>query len=389
MAAVTPVYPWLTIAYCLASVMLLLVLLTGIIRQNSNLGVTLLCFWLFSENLTAAVNTVVWADNAEVKLYVWCDIVSHLREIAFVVKPMATLIITRRLFLIATSLQSTDFAREAVNRRDIAIEWILGLVIPLLVAGPIYYLNQYARFEVDERLGCTDATSFSVVELLTMESWTILPPLVSIIFYYPKVVRVFYRQVRDHSSTLYSHYSASERTNYMRILLLASVDILLTLPFGIVNITLNLVAALSPPAFFPLYLGWSLLHSDWDPVVYTYTDQQIIGSAKLAQYYFTSWTSPVLAFAIFGLLGLTREARASYRSVISAVCGRLGWKRALWARTTGHSSLGDIEFGMRPTSTSMFDVETGTRHPSVLISTAAANRGFIICTASDSNPTSR
>ena len=74
MGAVDPSYPLYPIACVLASTGTFLVLLTSFIRQNWNLGVAFLCFWLFLENIAGAVNTITWADNADVKLYVLCDI---------------------------------------------------------------------------------------------------------------------------------------------------------------------------------------------------------------------------------------------------------------------------------------------------------------------------
>ena len=74
MAAVDPTYPLYPIACLLASGMLPLVLLTSFIRQSWNLGVAFLCFWLFFENLTAGIGAIIWSSNANVKLYVYCDI---------------------------------------------------------------------------------------------------------------------------------------------------------------------------------------------------------------------------------------------------------------------------------------------------------------------------
>ena len=54
--------------------MLVLVLLTSFVRQSWNFGVALLCFWLFIENLLGAVDTIIWSDNSDIKLYVYCDI---------------------------------------------------------------------------------------------------------------------------------------------------------------------------------------------------------------------------------------------------------------------------------------------------------------------------
>ena len=132
MGAADPTYPLYPVASILAATLLLLVLLTGLIRQNWNLGVTFLCLWLFLENLTNGVGAIVWSDNAKVKFYVYCDIgaldslsllyllaysspVSHLKVVTYIAKPMATLVITRRLYMIA-SLQSVDLFSDASVR---------------------------------------------------------------------------------------------------------------------------------------------------------------------------------------------------------------------------------------------------------------------------------
>ncbi|KZV65159.1 STE3-domain-containing protein [Peniophora sp. CONT] len=364
MGAADPTYPLYPIACILASIMLLLVLMTSFVRQSWNLGVAFLCFWLFLELSTAAVNAIIWSDNADIKWYVYCDIVTHIQEITFVVKPMATLIITRRLNLIA-SLQSVELPNKAARYWDLALEWTLGLIIPILVAGPIYYVNQGFRFQVIEGFGCRDAEALSILNVMIDQSWLVVPPLISIVLYYPKVARTYYRQRRDIDSFLRSDSSVS-RTNYLRVLVLASIDILLTLPSGIVNTTLDIVYALSPPRDFPFYPGWTLLHSDWEPVGVSYAELQAGGTASLAQFYFSQWTSPVLAFVIFGLFGVTSEARTSYWRIICTVGGWFGWKPTPRARN-GQASLGDIEFGARPAQdTSGYDLEMGSRPPSFI-----------------------
>lgn len=78
MAAVDPSYPLYPIACILSAAMLLLVLLTSFIRQSWNLGVAFLCFWLFFENLNSGINAIVWSGNADIRLYVYCDIGSSI-----------------------------------------------------------------------------------------------------------------------------------------------------------------------------------------------------------------------------------------------------------------------------------------------------------------------
>ena len=74
MGAFDPTYPLLPVAYFLSAAMLSLVLLTTFVRKNWNLGVTFLCVWLSLETLVDGINTIIWSDNADIKLYVYCDI---------------------------------------------------------------------------------------------------------------------------------------------------------------------------------------------------------------------------------------------------------------------------------------------------------------------------
>ncbi|KZV63368.1 STE3-domain-containing protein [Peniophora sp. CONT] len=356
MSAGDPTYPLYPIACFISSVMLLLVLLTSFIRLNWNLGVAFLCFWLFWENLTSGANAIIWSDNADIKLYIYCDIVTHIQMIAFIVKPMATLIITRRLYLIA-SLRSVELPDKAAKRRDLVIEWTLGLGIPILVAGPFYYIVQGARFAVYGGFGCESSADGSILGILLIPSWAITSPLLSVIIYYPRILRNLSHHRRDMNRFLQSNNSVS-RMSYFRIFALASIDAILTLPLGIVTIVLAVTDSLAVFGHFPVYGGWSYLHTNWEPVGFSYTDLLADGTSTVAQNYFSAWSSPILAFAIFGLFGVTTEARASYWHVICTVGGWFGWKPTLRTRSA-RSPMGTMEFGERPQDTSFnLDIES-------------------------------
>ena len=80
--AVDPTYPLYPVVCTLAATLLIFVLLTSFIRQNCNLGVAFLCFWLILENLALGVDAVLWSDNADVRLHVYCDIGTRSRLLA-------------------------------------------------------------------------------------------------------------------------------------------------------------------------------------------------------------------------------------------------------------------------------------------------------------------
>ncbi|VDC04704.1 unnamed protein product [Peniophora sp. CBMAI 1063] len=353
---VDPTFPLYPIISILSATTLFLVLLTSFVRQSWNLGVAFLCFWLFWENLTNGIDAVIWSDNADLRLYVYCDLVSHIQVITSVVRPMATLIIIRRLYSIV-NLRIGEGPRQATRRKDLVIEWTLGLAIPAVVAGPLYYIVQPIRFAVHEGFGCADITDISILSLLLVNTWNVIPPLVSLGFYYPAVFRAFYLQNRDVNHHLQTNGSVS-RVNYFRVLALASIDLLLTLPIGIINVVFIISGPLTE-LHFPFYSGWTQDHVNWGPQSASYAELAGGATSHRAQLYFDHWTSPILALAIFGLFGVTSEARASYWRIVYTIGGWVGWK--LKPRThDARASLGDIEFGARsPQSVSInFDVET-------------------------------
>ncbi|VDC00187.1 unnamed protein product, partial [Peniophora sp. CBMAI 1063] len=323
-------YPLFAVACILSSALLLCVLTTSFIRQRWNPGVFFLCFWLFWGNLTYGVNGVLWSDNADVKAFIYCDIVTRLQIIVNVVKPMATLIIVRRLYKIA-HVRSVD----PRNRRvDLLVECTLGLILPALIAGPLYYINEGARFQVLGGFGCASVQYPSILPILTISLYTIVPPLLSVVLYYPRMILVFYRQYREINEFLQSNDSSITRTNYIRILALASIDVLVTLPLGAISLALFLIPATrndgdieaSNITFYP---GWHFLHTNWGPTGSTYDEIKAAGNLRLQQLYFSYWTGPLLAFVIFGLFGLTPDARATYGQLVGALM------RFLRMRSTG------------------------------------------------------
>ena len=68
-----PGYPAIPVTGFISSTLLLLVLITSIERRSWNFGLTVLCVCVFVENFFGSIETVIWKDNADIKLYVFCD----------------------------------------------------------------------------------------------------------------------------------------------------------------------------------------------------------------------------------------------------------------------------------------------------------------------------
>ncbi|KZV62314.1 STE3-domain-containing protein [Peniophora sp. CONT] len=357
MTATDPTYPFLPIMCILASVLLISMLLNGLVRQNWNIGVAFLCFWLLVDNVTYAISTIAWSDNYTIKFYIYCDLTTRLQFISSVAQSMATLLITRRLSLIA-SMRSVEPNSKKTKRWDVAVEWTLGFAVPLIAGGPIYYVVQAYRFQVFEVFGCQDAVSNDALGALIQLSATVLIPLLSVTLYYPRIVWVFYFHGRDVDRFLRSNNSVS-RLNYFRVLALSSIDLIFTLPVNATDGVLQLLALTQEFGRLPFYQGWVEIHTDWEPEGFSY-DELRASPDDLAQAYFTFWSSPALAFITFGLFGLTTEARASYYRGFCAVARRFGWDMTSRGRgQNARSTLGSMQFEVRHPEISL-DAGVGT-----------------------------
>ena len=72
-ALMLPGYPAIPVTAFISSALLLLVLITSLERRSWNFGLTMLCFCVFIENFFGAIETVVWRNDAEIRLLVFCD----------------------------------------------------------------------------------------------------------------------------------------------------------------------------------------------------------------------------------------------------------------------------------------------------------------------------
>ena len=116
---------------------------------------------------------------------------------------------------------------------------------------------------------------------------------------------------------IFGSQSIISRSVYLRIL-----------SFGLILLMFCTVAAVN---FFPLpnkfYPGWSAVHKDWDPVSVTAEEWRTQGVFVFFTIVWYGWYNVFLAVVIFGLFGLTRDARAAYMRVFDALRPRPLYRR--------------------------------------------------------------
>ena len=102
-----------------------------------------------------------------------------------------------------------------------------------------------------------------------------------------------------------------DRSRYVRLLTLGCVDIMLSLPVGIISFVL----AVGVGPSFPFWPGWAEIHEQWEPLQ---TPSYIWQADPWFRFriYWNSWVNVFFGVAIFALFGLNHESRKVYGNVL-------------------------------------------------------------------------
>lgn len=259
-------------------------------------------FWLFIINVIYGVDAIVWGDNTDTVIPVWCDITSKLLVGINFALPSASLCISIHLEHVA-SLRVARTTLSDKRRRQI-FEALMCFGLPLLFMG-LHFIVQGHRFDIIEEYGCRPTIYFSIPSLFII--W--IPPLVVSIMalvFAALALRHFMLRRISFAAHLTTSHSALTTSRYLRLMLMASLQMVWSLALMIFSLWFNIMAV-------PLrrWTTWNDVHSDFgriDLYATAFTPLPIITS-----YYVLWWMPPIstLVFVIFFAFG--RDAMEEYK----------------------------------------------------------------------------
>ncbi|KAJ7643171.1 pheromone B alpha 1 receptor [Mycena polygramma] len=293
-----------------------------------NTGTCLYMIWTALACLVFFIDSVVWSGNTIDWSPTWCDISTHFLNGFNLAIPACSLCINRRLYQIA-SVRSVRKSK-AEKRKAIIIDLAIGLGLPLLQI-PLQYIVQGHRYNIFEDIGCLGETFETPVALVLFHLPPILVGLVSA-FYCVLSIRSFYRS-RAQFKELLSSNNNLNLNRYVRLMALASTDLLFTIPLSIWVMWVNVaVVGLSP------WVSWADTHSNFSrvvqiPGVFWRSDVYTVASLET-----TRWATVACALLFFGYFGFADEAIKNYRHYFFTVAKRVGYTHASFGSGVTSSS---------------------------------------------------
>ncbi|KAJ7930459.1 pheromone A receptor-domain-containing protein [Mycena leptocephala] len=266
-------------------------------------GTYLYMIWTALACLTLFINSIVWSGN----MIDWSPTCDTLYER-----------LQRRHPRIASVRTVTKTRAE--KRRAILIDLAIGLGIPLLQI-PLQYIVQGHRYNIFEDIGCLGETYETPVAVVLFHLPPILIGAVSAV-YCILSIRSFYHS-RSQFKELLSANKNLNLNRYVRLMALASTDLLLTMLMGIWVLWVNVrVVGLSP------WISWDDTHSNFSrvvqvPGIYWRADPYSAASVETLR-----WATVACALLFFAFFGFADEAIKNYRGAFQSVAKRMGYSTA-------------------------------------------------------------
>ncbi|PPQ94223.1 hypothetical protein CVT25_006649 [Psilocybe cyanescens] len=301
-----------------------------------NTGTCLYMAWTGLSCLNQFVNSIIWNRNAINWSPTWCDISSRFIVGSAVAIPAASLCINRRLYHIS-SVRSVTISK-AEKRRDVMVDLSIGLGIPLLEMI-LQYIVQGHRFNIFEDVGCYPFTYNTWPAYILVFCPPVAIGVVSAVYAILSIIQ--FNKSRSQFNDLLSGHNNLTSSRYVRLMCLAGIEVLCTVPIGSYALYLNAGHGGIRP-----WISWADTHYafsrvDQFPAVLWRTNRVSESSIEL-----TRWLVIVCAFIFFGFFGFADEARKNYRSYMQSVAKRVGISTASFGNSSGvFSSTGSKVIG--------------------------------------------
>ncbi|KAF8153834.1 pheromone A receptor-domain-containing protein [Crassisporium funariophilum] len=290
-----------------------------------NTGTCLYMAWTGLACLNQFINSIVWNRNAINWAPVWCDISSKFIVGTAVAIPAASLCINRRLYHIA-SVRSVTITK-AEKRRGIMVDLAIGLGLPILEMI-LQYIPQGHRFNIFEDVGCYPFTYDTWVAYVLVSLPPILVGLVSAVYAILSIIA--FNKSRSQFNEFLSGHKNLTSSRYFRLMCLAGIEVICTVPLGCYAVYLNAADHGIRP-----WKGWADTHAgfsrvDQIPAILWRSNEITEISLEL-----TRWLAPICAVVFFGFFGFAEEAKKNYRSAIQSVAKRVGISTGSFGNSSG------------------------------------------------------
>ncbi|KAF8553269.1 STE3-domain-containing protein [Imleria badia] len=277
-----------------------------------NTGTCLYMIWTGLAALNQFINSVVWNSDVVIRAPV-CAATQFMTASSIAI-PAASLCINRRLYHIA-SVQSVTTTR-AEKRRDIMVDLAIGVGLPIVVTI-IHFCFQSNRFIIFEEIGCYPFTFNTPLAYPFYFCVPLIIGLASATYCFRTIRELAVRRAQFKEFLSTNRNLSSSR--YFRLMGLAGIEILCTVPLASFGIYLNLATTPVQP-----YVNWANAHNELSVIFQVPSEMWRATTVSTVSSELSRWLVVVCAVVFFAFFGFADEARRNYRLAYASVAKRVG-----------------------------------------------------------------
>nr|UWI70537.1 pheromone receptor B3 [Pleurotus eryngii] len=270
-----------------------------------NIATLSIIVWLFVTNIIYAVGAVVWGDNADIDIPVWCDITTKIIIGTNFALPAACLCICMHLEQVASVRVAYATARDRKRRQIFEALMCFGLPAVFMA---LHYIVQGHRFDIIEEYGCRPTTYISIPGILIVY----VPPLimaVATLVFAALALRHFLKRRVTFAMHLAASNSALNTSRYLRLMMMALAEMFTSIALTVYTLWVTLIGV-------PIrsWTTWDDVHSDWLRIdsYYTIAAPPIL----VKSYYGLWWVIPASTFMFVAFFAFGKEAVDEYKKCL-------------------------------------------------------------------------
>ncbi|KAH9976617.1 GPCR fungal pheromone mating factor [Lactifluus volemus] len=266
--------------------------------QARNMGTCLYMAWTGLGCLILCIDSIVWNKNMINRAPVYCDIATRLQVALNSALPACSLCIQRRLYKCSTVTTGVETREE--KRREVIVDLFIGLGIPILQIVAEYIVSG-RRYVLFEDYGPAHHVVMTPAAFPLFFAWPVAIGAVSFVYCVMNIYHLYKRKRQFKDMPVISSDSSLNKSLYIRLMALSTVEILGTIPLGSFWIAFDIKEGLTK------WGSWADIHSYYSVIQQIPSIVWKHNSTTVVSLELSRWSVVLCAFLFFAFLVLRQK----------------------------------------------------------------------------------
>ncbi|KAI0944378.1 hypothetical protein AcW1_002108 [Taiwanofungus camphoratus] len=268
--------------------------------RAGNVATLAITAWLFVVNIIYGVDAIVWGNNVNIVIPVWCDITTKILIGSNISLAAANMCVCIHLEQVSSG-RLVMITRSHKRRRQI-FEAIMCYLVPVVWMA-LHYIVQGHRFDIIEGYGCRPTTHVSIPAIFLIWFPSLLMSVIASVFAALAFAHFLRRRV-TFAKLLENSQTGLSTSRYLRLMAMAVVEMIIGVASTSATLAFSVKWDMRP------WTNWADVHWNFSRIDLYAT--LFTPPFVLRFYYGIWWIVPISSFIFFLFFAFGQEAMKEY-----------------------------------------------------------------------------